>query len=135
MTLSAIPRALRIAVLERDQGRCRYCNLQQIGQVATFHIDHVIPRSRGGATALPNLVLQCPWCSLHKSNKVEAIDPETGDVVPLFHPLEKEWAEHFDVDADGTVRGRTACGRATVAALRMNEALPRAARAIQLMRG
>ena len=50
MSLSAIPKSLRRRVLDRDQGRCQYCHLSQIGQGAVFHVNHIIPRSKGGAT-------------------------------------------------------------------------------------
>jgi hypothetical protein len=63
--------------------------LAQIGQAAVFHIDHIIPKSRGGSTAEDNLAVQCPYCSLHKSNKVSAIDPADKTSVSLFHPLKK----------------------------------------------
>jgi 5-methylcytosine-specific restriction endonuclease McrA len=79
---------LRNAVFERDKGRCQYCRLAQTGHGATFHIDHICPRSRGGPTMLDNLVLQCPNCSLRKSDKVVADDPDTGQSVPLFHPFD-----------------------------------------------
>jgi hypothetical protein len=32
VSLSAIPKPLREAVMKRDAGRCRYCGLAQIGQ-------------------------------------------------------------------------------------------------------
>ena len=60
---------LRELVFTRDGGRCRYCGLRQYGQGAVFHIDHVLPRSRGGLTTPETLVLQCPYCSLHKADK------------------------------------------------------------------
>jgi 5-methylcytosine-specific restriction endonuclease McrA len=53
-----------------------------------FHVNHVIPKSKNGATDEANLVLQCPYCSLHKSNKTAAVDPMTGVQVNLFHPLQ-----------------------------------------------
>jgi hypothetical protein len=133
VSLSAIPRVLRQAVVERDAGRCRYCGLRQVGQAATFHVNHVLPRSRRGSRTLPNLVLQCPWCSLHKANKVAGVDPETGVETRLFHPLQDEWQEHFQVGEGAILAGRTPIGRATVAALRMNDSLPRTARAVQSM--
>lgn len=40
-----------------------------------FHIDHIIPRSKGGATELENLALQCPGCSLHKATRTAVVDP------------------------------------------------------------
>ena len=80
MSRSSIPRALRREVQRRDADRCLYCGLLQVGQGATFHVDHVLPRSRGGATSLDNLVLQCPYCSLHKADRTHAKDPIVAEV-------------------------------------------------------
>ena len=135
MSLSSIPRRMRRSIAERDRGHCRYCHLIQFGQGSLFHVNHVVPRSKGGETALDNLVLQCPHCSLHKSNTTDAVDPETGQRVSLFHPLSAPWEEHFILQPDGRCAGRTPVGRATVHALRMNEPLPRTARAVQIMLG
>ena len=135
MSRSSIPRELRDLVVLRDGGRCQYCHLAQYGHGATFHIDHVLPRSRGGPTSLDNLVLQCPNCSLRKAYKTAANDPDTGQPAPLFHPLRHVWNEHFRLQLDGTCTGLTPVGRATVDALQMNATIPRFARACQLMLG
>lgn len=43
-------------------------------------------------------------------------------IAPLFNPRNQVWAEHFARLDDGAlIVGITACGRATLAALRMNE--------------
>lgn len=133
MSRSAIPDALRLAVFNRDQGRCGYCRLAQFGQGAIFHINHVLPRSKGGKTTIENLVLQCPHCSLHKSNKIEGVDPETQDRHPLFNPLHASWSVHFELHIDATLSGRTPSGRVTVIELKMNDRLPRIARRMQLI--
>ena len=105
MSLSSIPRLLRVAVAERDDGRCGYCGLRQTGQAATFHVDHVEPRSRGGATSPDNLVLRCPCCSLRKADKTDGQDPISGRRVPLFHPLREAWADHLRLRPDGSCVG------------------------------
>ena len=135
MSLSAIPKTLRQRIFARDRGMCRYCRLIQIGQAAVFHINHIIPKSKGGPTEESNLALQCPYCSLHKSNKLNAADSTTGDLFELFHPLKQAWNEHFVLDNSGNCHGRTGVGRATIEALHMNDSLPRAARAIQIRLG
>jgi hypothetical protein len=56
---------------------------------------------------------------LHKANRVEALDPDTGNQVPLFHPRLDDWERHFRWDGYELV-GQTPVGRATVAALRLN---------------
>jgi hypothetical protein len=130
--LSSIPKAIRKRVFDRDGGRCRYCRLAQIGQAAVFHVNHVIPRSKGGRTAEDNLVLQCPHCSLRKADKMLVKDPTSGAEFMLFHPLTQEWDDHIALDAAGVLHEKTATGRATIAALRMNDPLPRVARLVQI---
>jgi hypothetical protein len=109
--------------------------LNQIGQGAAFHINHVIPRSKGGSTNSGNLVLQCTNCSLHKAAKLVVIDQLTGAGVGLFHPLLMKWEEHFQMTRDGHYRGISAIGRATVDALGMNRSRPLVARSIQIQLG
>jgi len=135
VSLSSIPRELRATVFERDGRRCRYCRLNQTGQAATFHVNHVVPKSQGGSTELDNLVLQCPYCSLHKADKTSATDPTSRMSVPLFHPLREEWASHFRLADRGSIEGMSATGRATAEALHMNDPLPRTARLFQVLLG
>ncbi len=50
-----------------------------------------------------------------------AVEPKTGQRVQLFNPRQQRWSEHFQWSDDGTqIIGRTACGRATVIALQLN---------------
>jgi hypothetical protein len=73
--------------------------------------------------------------SLRKSNKTEAVDPESGYMASLFHPLRDSWEEHFVLTVDGVTEGQTAIGRATIEALSINDSWPKAARALQLAAG
>lgn len=117
-----IPASLRRLVTERAANRCEYCGLSQAGQVATFHIDHVVPVAAGGETTENNLALACVSCSLRKAARLTALDPGTGQVVPIFNPRVQSWQEHFRWDGE-RVGGLTANGRATVAALDLNRAI------------
>ena len=112
----AIPASLRRGVVARAGNRCEYCGLSQLGQAATFHLDHVMPEVAGGPTELANLALACIHCSLRKGARRMAIDPKTGASVRLFHPREQSWNLHFRW-AGSEVAGITATGRATIAAL------------------
>ncbi len=106
-------------VVTRADHRCEYCRMHQIMQGATFHIEHIIPRSRGGATLPETLALACPSCNLHKADRIAVSDSETGTTTALFHPREQAWPDHFEW-RDLTVVGRTSTGRATIAALQLN---------------
>ena len=117
---SHIPATLLRAVRKRAGGICEYCRLPQESQEATFHVDHIRPRSSGGMTSLENLGLACVTCSLRKSARIRARDPNTGRSVRLFHPRRDIWEEHFEFTRRWRIRGRTAIGRATVSALGMN---------------
>jgi hypothetical protein len=120
--MSVIPARLRRLVIRGAANRCEYCGLAQEGQEATFHVDQVIPRVAGGETVAENLALACVSCSLRKAARQSAIDPHSGSEVTLYNPRRHAWHEHFGWEGVYLV-GRTAIGRATVAALAMNRAL------------
>ena len=132
--MSDIPSALREEVTLRSGNRCEYCGLSQAGQEATFHVDHVVPRAAGGLTEGGNLALACVSCSLRKSAKQFAPDPETGSRVPLFNPREQRWSDHFRWDGSMVIP-LSPTGRATVAALSMNRSLAVAIRLEETVRG
>jgi 5-methylcytosine-specific restriction endonuclease McrA len=121
--VSVVAPVLRAVVVARAGDRCEYCRVPTRGQVATFPVDHVTPRTAGGTDDPANLALACPRCNGHKWAATDAPDPDTGEVVPLFNPRADAWADHFGWSADrpGEVTARTATGRATVARLRMND--------------
>ena len=108
-----------IAVEARAQGRCEYCRMHQALQGATFHVEHIRPRSRGGSLGLDNLAWCCPSCNLHKSDRVEAPDPDSGRMTPLFNPRAQNWREHFYWDRF-RLMARTPTGRATLQTLDLN---------------
>jgi hypothetical protein len=120
--VSVVPEAIRAFVVARAKEQCEYCRLPARGQVARFPVDHIIPRTAGGATVLDNLALACPHCNAFKWAHAQSVDPETGLVVPLFHPRTDHWPEHFRWSPhDPTIlKGITPRGRATVSRLQMN---------------
>ena len=129
-----LPLPLKRAVVQRAQGRCEYCRLSQAGQEAQFHVDHIRPLADGGTTTLENLALACVSCSLRKGARRSAMDPTTARTAALFHPRTQTWSEHFEWRTN-RVAGRTATGRATVDALKMNRSLAQAIRAEEALRG
>lgn len=88
-------------------------------QGAEFHIDHVIPTSKGGSDELDNLALACVSCNLSKSDRLSFVDSETSTAVAAFNPRLDDWNVHFRFEAYQLL-GLTPIGRATIEALKLN---------------
>lgn len=121
-------------VIARAENRCEYCGLSQLGQAATFHIDHVIPVAAGGQTSADNLALACVACSLHKAARQFFPDPLTEEPASILNPRQDNWHDHFTWEGV-QINGLTPIGRATVAALQMNRPLILAIREEEKMIG
>ena len=112
---------LRQRLLTVDDHRCAYCHTPQANSGSPMVVDHLLPRSRGGATTFENLCFACYSCNLFKGSQIAATDPLSGEMTPLFHPRRDRWDDHFAWDEAGLrILGLTAPGRATVTALNMN---------------
>lgn len=116
-----LPEELRSSIRGRDLNRCAYCHSPEMLSVASFEIDHIVPLSAGGTTQPDNLCLACPNCNRHKSSRLSAPDPQSGNDAQVFHPRAQNWHEHFSWNEDGvTLVGLTATGRATIDLLDLN---------------
>jgi len=111
---------MRNLVRTRAADRCEYCRLHQDEDpYYTFHLEHITARQHGGNDEPENLALACHHCNHHKGTNLTAIDPETLQVVMLFHPRRDEWVDHFELRGPLVV-AKTQCGRATLRLLKMN---------------
>ena len=132
--------AFRQLVEARAGGACEYSRLLQAASGVTFHLEHILPRSGGGATALANLALSCPGCNLAKAERTSGPD-RLGRVQSLFNPREMDpwllgWLLHFTLDrGTGLIVPRTPRGEATLRVLKMNDALRVFARKLQIHAG
>jgi 5-methylcytosine-specific restriction endonuclease McrA len=109
-------------VRKAAKNRCGYCLSPQHLVMARLEIEHIIPLAKGGSNDEDNIWLACPLCNRYKGDKTTAVDPETGEVVPLFNPRTQNWFNHFRWTEDGLyIVGLTAIGRATVAALHLDD--------------
>jgi hypothetical protein len=108
--------------LLEDIPYCEYCRLP--GEIVPhgLWIDHIIPRAKGGGNEYDNLCVSCVSCNQAKATAVGARDPQTNLEVPLFHPRQDFWSQHFRYSKNKTrIEGLTAKGRATIIALQMNK--------------
>jgi hypothetical protein len=116
-----IPAAVIRRVVAAAGDRCGYCLTPQCYILGPLEIDHIIPFALGGTDDESNLWLACSVCNRHKSQKIVAVDPATGQTVRLFNPRTDRWADHFRWSPDGIrVIGQTPIGRATVLALQLD---------------
>jgi len=70
----------RRTVMARDHYACQYCG-EQPGK-ASLTIDHIIPRSRGGATSWKNVITACGACNRRKGNRT----PKEANMPLLSRP-------------------------------------------------
>jgi hypothetical protein len=116
-----IPDDLRDRVRLQAANRCGYCLSPQHLVMGTLEIEHILPKSAGGFTEEENLWIACRLCNSFKGSQTQAADPDNGEIVTLFNPRHQYWNEHFEWEISKTqIAGLTPCGRATVAALRLN---------------
>ena len=54
-------------LLRRHDYKCAYCKNDLNG---TYHIDHVVPLSRGGSSGIGNYLPACPFCNTSKGAKL-----------------------------------------------------------------
>jgi len=116
-------------VAERAGHRCEYCRAPEAIFNFPFEVEHILPPGRGGNQDETNLALSCRSCNLFKGDRLNVIDPLTGETVPLFNPRRDRWEKHFRVDNQaGTVSGLTSIGSVTIERLQMNSAAQLTAR-------
>ncbi|MHC4605603.1 MAG: HNH endonuclease [Planctomycetota bacterium] len=57
-------------ILARDEHRCQYCGARP--PAGRLSLDHVVPKSRGGATSWTNVVAACGPCNGRKGGRLPA---------------------------------------------------------------
>jgi len=115
----AISAGQRALVRRRAGARCEYCLVPEAVTLVTHEVDHVVARKHRGSDDVNNLALSCTLCNKCKGTDLTTIDPETGDLTPLFNPRRDRWSDHFRLDG-ALIVARTAVGRSTVLLLQLN---------------
>ena len=60
---------IREYVLQRDNRTCQYQQVCKGQKADRLENDHIVPRSKGGADRIDNLITCCQKCNLAKSNQ------------------------------------------------------------------
>lgn len=117
--MSKLSKKLKTKICQQAQNRCGYCLLPQLLNPTPLEIEHLLPTAKGGTDEEENLWLSCRLCNGYKGVQTQALDDETDQMVVLFNPRTQDWHEHFEWNQEKMV-GKTACGRATAKALKLN---------------
>lgn len=108
-------------IAERAEHACEYCHAPELVFNFPFEVEHITPVCRGGSDDIQNLALACRSCNLRKGSRTAVTDPETNETVPIFHPRQMEWSQHFTTNPEtGEILGISSVGRATAIALKLN---------------
>lgn len=127
--MSKISKDLDKKVRENSKNHCGYCLTPQSLTSYKLEIEHIYPLSKGGTSEKENLCLACRHCNLHKASKIYGFDAISAKRARLFNPNSQKWSDHFIWNKEKTsIIGKTACGRSTVYALKMNDDLQTNAR-------
>ncbi len=122
--MSRISAKLRDKIRLAANNCCGYCKSPQHLIPMPFEIEHFLPIAEGGTNDEENLWLACRVCNSFKHAKTFATDPQTNKKTTFYNPRKQVWAEHFEFSDDKTeIIGKTACGRTTVIALKLNNSL------------
>lgn len=119
MSTTYISVALRKQVYKRANGCCEYCLIPDVASFSAHEIDHIIAEKHDGRTESENLALSCTLCNKYKGSDLASVDPETEKIVPLYHPRQNLWREHFRLSG-GEFMPLSPVGRVTIRLLQLN---------------
>lgn len=86
-----VAKSVKRAVIERDQGRCRYCG--RLLASTEIQLDHVRPRCLGGGRQAANLVVACLPCNTRKGRR---LPHEVGmSILPIGGRLRGRIRKHY----------------------------------------
>lgn len=119
--MSYISEILRRSTSERAKNCCEYCGLAEVDAFYTHEIDHIYAEKHGGATETTNLCLSCADCNRYKGSDLCSLDPETSEIIRLFHPRRDSWRDHFSIGNNGCILPLSGIERATAQLLHFND--------------
>lgn len=123
MSSRQISEEVRARIRTQAKNQCGYCRSLQKYVLGVLEIEHIIPKALGGTDDEENLWLSCRLCNSFKGIQTHGQDPITNRKAKLFNPRQQKWSRHFTwTNNDTHIMGQTACGRATVLALQLNNA-------------
>ena len=115
-----VPALLRREIRQRANQHCEYCLIHEDDVLLPHEPDHIIATKHDGKTSEANLAWTCFLCNRAKGSDIASVDPQTSEIVRLFSPRTDPWDEHFELQTDAKILGKTPIGRATTFLLKLN---------------
>lgn len=93
-------------IFARDKNRCQYCGRRQ--PTSELSLDHVIPRSMGGASVWENIVCACTGCNVKKAGRTprqagmtlfqKPVKPKHNPLLHIYlgHQRYRSWKQFLD---------------------------------------
>ena len=118
--MTRVSERVRELVRERAKGRCEYCGKPEGVNTFSHQVDHIIPEKHTGTSEFDNLAWSCLRCNSTKASEIASYDVLTKLLTPLFNPRTQNWSDHFEMNEEAQIIGKTAIGRVTVRTLQLN---------------
>lgn len=115
-----VPLHLRREVRQRANQLCEYCLIHEDDVILPHEPDHIIAVKHGGPTTTANLAWTCFLCNRAKGSDIASMDVATGEIIRLFSPRSDKWDEHFEINEDAKIVGKSPIGRVTCRLLQLN---------------
>jgi len=115
-----VPAQLRREIRQRAKQHCEYCLIHEDDVLLPHEPDHIIAIKHGGETSPANLAWTCALCNRAKGSDVASVDVPTSEIIRFFSPRIDIWDEHFELNHDATILGKTSIGRVTITLLKFN---------------
>ena len=119
MSSSYISATLRKLIADRAKGQCEYCLVLESEVLLAYQPDHIIARQHGGESTAKNLAFACVHCNRNKGPNIASINPNSGQLTPLFNPRTQIWADHFLLEG-AYIQPLTPIGRVTIQLFKLN---------------
>lgn len=74
---ATIDKFTKAEIFERDNGICYLCQQLVNPDPKKWHLEHIIPLSKGGEHTRNNVAVSCPPCNLRKTNKLLTLGGES----------------------------------------------------------
>ena len=116
---SYVSTRVRRLVINRAEGLCEYCLINEADTYFGLQIEHIISEKHDGKSVESNLALACITCNQFKGTDIAAFAASSSRLVRLFNPRKDKWSTHFKLNGFSII-ANDEIGEATLGLLKFN---------------